>query len=46
MSEGGAKKIGLGIAIGLIAIAAAWLEINDKNAAGLWALVVLVVLFF
>ena len=40
------RKIGEGIAFGCLCLAAAWLEINGKPAAGLWVLVVFWAIIF
>jgi len=37
--------IGAGIAFAGLCIAAAWLEINDKDADGLWIILVLWLIF-
>jgi len=43
MKNGG--LIGLGIFLASIPISAAWLEINGKEAGGLWLLAIIIVLF-
>ncbi len=46
MKNIGLIYIGEGIAFAALCIAAAWLEVSGKNAAGLWFLVVLWAVLF
>lgn len=39
------NRIGQGIAIAGLALAAAWLDMSDKDATGLWVILVLWIIF-